>query len=320
MERTLIDICFLVGGFLLLAYSADWLVRGSSEVACRLGVRPLLLGLTVVAWGTSAPELVVSSLAAAEGKAGISLGNVLGSNVANIGLVLGVCSLILPAVMKPLERREAFWLLAPLALLWWCIADGELARVEGVLLLGTFAVYNVHLYWSARRGVECADQPVRTQHPWREVVLGIVGVALGARLIVSGGESLATAAGVSQRVIGLSIVAVGTSLPELAAGIGSSIRRQADISLGNVVGSNVFNVLAVLGVAALIRPLGAADGSSAGEALHHAGRVDLPIVLGFTVAVFALPWLSTGRGGRWKGALLLASYLAYMAFLFVGRG
>jgi len=318
VERTLIDVSLLIGGFILLAKSADWLVRGSSELAWRLGVRPLVVGLTVIAWGTSAPELVVSSLAAAEGKAGLSVGNVLGSNVANIGLVLGTCSLILPAVMKPLAWREAFWLLASLGVLWWCSADGELSRAEGALLLGWFGVYNVHIYVSARGRSGTHDEPVHTQRPWPEVLIGVVGIALGARFIVSGGESLALAAGISHRVVGLTIVAVGTSLPELAAGVGSALRRQTDLSIGNVVGSNVFNLLPVLGVASLIRPIGGGDAGS--EALKQAERVDMPIVLGFTVALIALPWLSVGRGGRLKGLLLLLGYLAYTAFLFVAPG
>jgi cation:H+ antiporter len=220
--------------------------------------------------------------------------------------------------MKPLEWREAFWLVASLGMLWWCIADGWLSRPEGVLLLGWFGVYNVHVYVSARRGDAGGDEPVHTRRPWPEVALGIVGVAVGARLIVSGGESLATAAGISQRVIGLTVIAVGTSLPELAAGVGSALCRQTDISIGNVVGSNVFNVLPVLGIACLVRPIGGHEVSS--EHLLSAERVDMPIVLGFTLAVIALPWFVPGRGGRLKGGLLLASYLAYTIFLFAGPG
>jgi cation:H+ antiporter len=317
VERVLLDLCALVGGFLLLAKGADWLVRGSSELAGRLGVRPMVVGLTVVAWGTSAPELVISTLAAAEGKAAISVGNVLGSNVANIGLVLGICALILPGVIHRLDRREVLWLLASIAALWWCARDQVLSRLDGGFLLGLFGLYNLHVYQGSHGGPESQDERLSSEHPWREVLLGTIGIAVGARLIVWGAESLALAAGISQRVVGLTVIAVGTSLPELAAGIGSSLRRQTDISLGNVVGSNVFNLLPVLGIAALIRPL---EGVGGAEALRQASGVDLPVVLAFTAAVILLPRIGGGRAPRWRGGLLLAAYLLYGGWLFSNPG
>lgn len=318
MAQVLLDIAMLVGGFILLAKGADWLVQGSSEIARQMGIRPLVLGLTVVAWGTSAPELVVSGLAASEGRAGISLGNVLGSNIANLGLVLGTCALILPTVLHRFEAREVFWLLVSLGVVWWRTQDFDLSRIDGLWLVGTFAIYNLHLYVSSRRHVAPEEAAPHSDRPKTAVVLGIAGVAIGAKLIVEGAISLAEMAGISERVIALTIIAIGTSLPELAAGIGSAIRKQSDLSLGNVVGSNVFNVLPVFGAVAFIAPIRAE--SPQGDMLGQSLSTDMPVVLGFTVAAILLPWIGARGKGRWRGGTLLLAYVAYMAYLFGAFG
>lgn len=316
MEGHLLDVALLAGGFLLLAKGAHWLVGGSSELARRWGVSTLVVGLTVVAWGTSAPEVVVSALAAAEGKPGIALGNVLGSNVANVGLVLGACALVLPRVLHAaLTPRDAAWLLVALGGAWWTMTDGSLSRADGLLLCALFGAYSAHLYVGARRGRIDPGEITGDPHPWRDVVLGTLAVALGAKLCVMGAENVALALGVSQRVVGLTVVAFGTSLPELAAGLGGALRGQSEISVGNVVGSNVFNVLAVLGLVGLIAPFEAADGEVQ-VALERADAVDFPVVLAFSLAAIALPWVAGARGGRWKGALLLAAYVVYVRALF----
>jgi cation:H+ antiporter len=312
MEHYLLDFVLLAGGFVLLAKGADWLVGGSSRIARMWGVRALIVGLTVVAWGTSAPEVVVSTLAAVEGKPGIAMGNVLGSNIANIGLVLGACALVLPRVMESAPQvREAFWLMASLGVLWWTVTDLEVDRTDGVLLLLAFLAYNVQLYLTARQGVK-EDEPHEgdTRHPWRDVIIGCISVAAGAKLVVMGAESIAHSFGVSDRVIGLTVVAVGTSLPELAAGLGAAIKGESEVSLGNVIGSNVFNVLAVIGIAALVAPF---EGNMPGLAdeLRHARDKDFLVVAGFHFAALLVPRLGGARFGRWKGLAFLLAWAWY---------
>ncbi|MBI1382318.1 MAG: calcium/sodium antiporter [Planctomycetaceae bacterium] len=318
---------YLVAGCLLLAKGADWLVGGSSRLARRLGISTLAIGLTVVAWGTSAPEVVVSVLAALEGQAAISLGNVLGSNIANIGLVLGASALVLPKVLEGrLSFRDIFWLFASVGALWWCSLDGQLTRLDGALLLGLFAAYNVWLWRTSRQqddpAVAVPEVPRGGRSPWLLALGGVAAVSVGAKLVVMGAEGGALRLGVEPRVVGLTVVAVGTSLPELAAGLGSAFKGESDISLGNVLGSNVFNVLAVLGLVALVRPLvPEATGDAEAQAqltsaFEGALSNDFPYVMAFSLAFLVLPLLGGARLGRWKGALLLGAYTWYTVNLF----
>lgn len=316
MSGSLLELVALAAGFLLLAKGADWLVEGGSELARRMGVRPLVVGLTIVAWGTSAPEVVVSCIAARDDRPTIALGNVLGSNVANIGLVLGACACILPAVLqRGLGLRESLWLLLSLGALWLGLADGGLGRAEGLALLAVFGLYNLHLVLTARREIAALAHEPRSRSPWRDVLLGSIGVAAGAELAVSGAIGLATRIGIEERVIGLTIVAVGTSLPELAAGIGAAIKGESEISVGNVIGSNVFNVLAVMGLVGLVAPIDAGD-AGVEQSIGSALALDFPVVLAFSLAAIALPYLARGRAGRPKAALLLGGWLLYTVLLF----
>ncbi len=313
----------LLAGVFLLAKGADWLVGGSSEIARRLGVTSLVIGLTVVAWGTSAPEVVVSAKAAWSGKAEMSLGNVLGSNVANIGLVLGVTSILLPAVLdQKLQLRECFWLLAAVVVLWAVSFDVAISRVDGFVLVGVFAVHNAHLLWSMRdrshipREVVEADTVLRPRLiPGLAIVFGMVSLAIGAELTVRAAETLARRFGVSDHVIGFTVIAIGTSLPELVAGIVAALRKESEIGLGNVVGSNVFNLSLALGITAIIQPFDP-EHLPARESVQSALRQDLPAVLAFSLAAIFLPRLFPGRLGGWKGLLLLLGYAGYVWTLF----
>ncbi|MEO0649192.1 MAG: calcium/sodium antiporter [Planctomycetota bacterium] len=315
---------FLVAGFVLLAKGADWLVSGSSSIARRFGVSTLAIGLTVVAWGTSAPEVVTSSMAALEGQSALSLGNVLGSNIANIGLVLGACAIVLPAVMQQkLVRRDFVWLFGSLAALWIVASDGAITRVDAGILLALFLVYNGILFFTARDAAAAAtEDQLSTGRATLTTAVGMVGVALGAWLVVQGATQGAGMLGVDQRIVGLTVVALGTSLPELAAGLGGAFRGEADISIGNVVGSNVFNVLAVLGIVGLVRPLEAdampddAARQELAAAFEGSLSVDLPMVLGFSIAAVLLPHLGGPRSGRLKGMILLGAYGVYTARLY----
>ncbi len=319
-----LELIFLIVGFVLLAKGSDWLVAGSTTLAARMGIRPLVIGLTVVAWGTSAPEVVVSTLSALEGQPGLAMGNVLGSNVANIGLVLGVSSLILPAVMHTgLALRETVWLLGSVGILWWVCRDSQITRTDGGILLGALSLYNLQLLWEARQLSVGATKDEETPDDWFEAhpvlstLLGAVGIAAAAWLTIVGATGLASRIGIDERVVGLTVVAIGTSLPELAAGVQGALKGQSDISLGNVVGSNVFNVLGVIGVVALVRPFGGPSEPDVVDAFALNLQVDFPIVIGFSIAALAATGLNGERWGRTKGALLLGAYLVYMAYLFL---
>jgi cation:H+ antiporter len=320
-----IDLSALLLGFFFLARGSGWLVAGASEIAGHLGVRPLVLGLTVVAWGTSLPEVLVSGLAAVEGQAGIALGNVLGSNAANIGLVLGACSLILPGVLhKRLDSRESLWSLAALGLFWWCAKDGGFSRVDGAFLLSALLIYNLQLFWEAREAAlgTKAQEPRRDtwlqRHPKYAVAIGGITLALAAQAVMVGAVGLAQRAGLSDLVIGLTVVAIGTSLPELAAGLSAALRGHGELLIGNVVGSNVFNVLGVIGIVALIHPLGGAADPKTEAMIEISLGQDLPVVLAFSLAAVFLPLLAPGRGGRAKGAVLLGGWLTYTLSLVCG--
>ena len=330
MQDWLRILALLLAGFLLLWRGADWLVAGSSLIARRFGISTLVVALTVVAFGTSAPEIIVSALAASEGKVDLSLGNVLGSNIANIGLVLGACAVVLPTVMETkLSLRETLWLFLSLTAFYLVAQDRSITRLEGGLLLVLFCAYNAHVLLTA--GADLASEDVderRGQHPWFWTLLGMAAILSAAKLVVLGAEEGALRLGVPKSVVGLTVVAIGTSLPELAAGLGGAFRGQKDISLGNVIGSNVFNVLAVIGIVALVQPISAALLPESSEEIESAFDLalseDVWVVFAFSAAAFLLPrisipGLSSKVGGRLKGALLLAAYVGYSVWLFATR-
>lgn len=312
----LVDALLVVAGLVLLAAGAEGLVRGAGALALRFGVAPLVVGLTIVALGTGSPELVLSAQAAAAGNGGIALGNVLGSNISNIGLVLGVAALVRPlAARARVVRREVPVMIVAtvaLAVLLW---DGGLSRLDGAVLLSGAVVYVAAAYLGARRGdvpevVEEYDEAVgRERSPWVEALLvgaGLGALMLGATVLLRGAVSLATGLGVSEVVVGLSVIAIGTSLPELATSVTAARRREADVALGNAIGSNVVNILLVLGVAALVRPIPAS------------GLRPLDVGVFLASAVLLLPLVARGSVlARWEGGLLLAGYAAYIASLAV---
>jgi len=313
-----LDVLLVVIGIAGLAYGGDMLVGNASRLARGFGISPLVVGLTVVAFGTSAPELAASLAAALRGSPEIALANVIGSNIANIGLILGVSALMASLTTTwSFVRREVAVMIAASLVATLLLLDGSLGRIEaGVLLLGlvAFLVIVFRGDGGAASAVAASAVAVDADTPrparLRPALLALVGVALlalAAQALVTGAISLAQAWGVSERVIGLTMVAVGTSLPELASSIAAALRRQGDIILGNIVGSNVFNLLSVLALAGLVHPL---------QTEPTALRVDLLVMLAFAAVV--APIAITGwRIGRREGAALLAAYLAYVAFVLV---
>jgi len=308
----------IIIGLLFLTYGADRLVLGSSAIALKFGVSPLLIGITIVAFGTSAPELIVSINAAISGNGGISVGNVVGSNIANIGLILGIASLITPmTVHVSLIRRDIPIMIGISLISGWFIFGAEVTRLEGAFLFsGLIAFVVMSIIWAKKEApsAELAEfeEPLKDAHiatwlAWVYVAIGLGLLAGGSELLVSGAVHIAEVFGMSQTLIGLTIVAIGTSLPELATSITAAIKGESDIAVGNVVGSNIFNALGILGIAAIIRPLPTATFS----------MIDLGVMLGF--AILMLPMARNNlRILRWEGAILLIAYASYMVWLISG--
>ena len=307
---------FLLGVGLLI-YGAWLLVGGGVKIATVLGIPPVVVGLTVVAFGTSAPELFVSLVGALRGNTGLVLGNVIGSNVVNVALILGVAAILRPVLVeKGLSRREVPLLLAATALFTWLTWDGELDRWNSLTLVAGFVAFLVMTLRSGDRGAVIAPppaglQPVPPGHRLRQllvglglVVVGVAGLAGGGQLIVTSAMGLALRFGVSETLIGLTLVAVGTSLPELATTIMAAGKKQDDLALGNIVGSNLFNILGVAGPVGLIQPLVQEGGQ---------GRAQLLSMCLVTLLIFVMIVLRGGMIGRGRGWGLLLVYGAIMA-------
>ncbi|TAK46455.1 MAG: calcium/sodium antiporter [Betaproteobacteria bacterium] len=304
-----------LGGLAALYFGARWLVGAASDVARRLGVSPLLIGLTVVAVGTSLPELFVGVAASIGGHAGVSLGNVIGANALNIGLILGVAALIRPIVVS---LRVLQWdlpvMFAATALLAWFSADGEVTRGEAVILLAAMLAYLGLNIAAGRRERKASALAGALEVPHAaslagDLARGAVGaaaLAIGARLLIDGALGLAAALGLAEGLVGMTLVAVGTTLPELVTTLVAAARRQGDLAFGNIVGSNINNALTVVGAAAAVAPLAAGD----------VARAPMYALLALTLLAAPVMW----RGfviNRWEGGLLVCGYAA---FLWVGLG
>jgi cation:H+ antiporter len=305
-------LLFFLGGLALLVVGGELLVRGATRLAAALGVSPLVIGLTVVAFGTSAPELAVSLLAALRGQAGLAVGNVVGSNIFNVLAILGVSALLTPLVVAvQLVRIEVPLMIAASLAVPLLAADGAVSRLDGLLLFGAGVTYTVLAIRSSRAEANAGEGAAApgggVMGSLGLVVCGLVLLVLGARWLVAAASVAAQALGVSDLVVGLTVVAAGTSLPEAAASIAAALRGQRDIAVGNVVGSNLFNILVVLGGAALVAPGGV-------PMPVEAMRLDIPVMI--AVAIACLPiFASGGHIDRWEGALFLACYGGYTAAL-----
>lgn len=317
----LVWIGTIVGGLVLLVWGADRFVRGASGLARNLGVSPMVIGLTVIGVGTSAPEMLISTMAALNGSGGIAIGNAVGSNIANIGLVIGSCAVVVPiAVRSPTLRREFPMMFAAGALAWYLLGDGVLDRTDGVALLAGFVVIFLIMALTALRVLPTdpiggefensipAGMATGTALVW--VMVGLAVLLISARMVVWGAASIALAMDVSELLVGLTVVAVGTSLPELAASLASVLKNEPDLAVGNVLGSNMFNMLPVLGLPGVISPT---------EVESVAISRDFPVMAVFAVALFlmAFGFRGPGRINRVEGAVLLSAYLAYQGYLYL---
>lgn len=319
MNEIYLSVLAVIAGFALLVWGADRFVHGASATARNLGVSPLIIGLTIVGFGTSAPEILVSISAALEGNPALAVGNALGSNITNIALVLGVTALICPLVVKSETlRREYPAMFAVMLLALVLSMDGDLTRVDGFILLGGLGLM---IYWMVNLGlrknrvdpmeIEYANEipQISTLSAIIWLFLGLIVLLISSRILVWGSINIAKEVGVSDLVIGLTIVAIGTSLPELAASVMSALKKEPDIAIGNVIGSNMFNLLAVLGLPGAIAPL------TLDEAVLSR---DFPYMIGLSIALFTMAYgfRKHGRINRIEGGILLSSYIAYLVLLY----
>lgn len=313
----------LIGGLVALYFGADWLVRGSVDLALRYNIRRAIIGVTIVALGTSMPEFVISLIAVIEDAYTLAVGNIVGSNISNVGFILGLGALLAPIRLTPsLIRREFAWMMGVLIGFYWLSLNGQIGRLEGGVLLVALVAFLVMLYRGRHQlatprpadvspsasavAPPVASEPIKSL--WR--IAGLVGAGMlllggGAQAVVFGGTGLAEALGVDPLVVGLSVVAIGSSLPELAASLVSLARDEVDLSVGNIVGSNILNVAFVMGAVALVRPVPVTD---------TVVSFHMPVMLAICAV---LPVLAFRRGyiERWGGVALLVAYGAYLTTL-----
>ena len=319
----LVSCLLILIGFALLIYGADIFVDGASNIARQLGMPPLIIGLTIVGFATSAPEIIVGSVSALQGKTSIAIGNALGSNITNIGLVLGFSVLIFPITIASNTLKKEYGLMCVATMIALAVMlDGHLSRIDAAILLVSLVISISWITWIAKRS--SADDPLVTEFAQEfadesnkpdalgkaimKLLIGLALLLLGADLLVRGAVSIAEFFGVPDLVIGLTIVAIGTSLPELAASIISLKKNEADIAVGNIIGSNMFNMLAVLGIPTLINP-----DYFAAEVLHR----DFPAMIGLTLLLGAMVFItSKGKLVRPEGAILLFCFVTYQYVLF----
>jgi cation:H+ antiporter len=305
-------------GFVFLVWGADRFVHGAAATARNLGVSPMIIGLTIVGIGTSAPEILVSAMAAWQGNPALAVGNALGSNITNIALVLGTTALITPLLVKSETLRREYPLMFSIMLMALVLViDGEMSRLDGLILMVGLGLL---ILWMVQQGLRRDHDPMEEEYEqeipristpkallW--LAFGLVLLLTSSRALVWGAVNIAHAIGISDLIIGLTVVAIGTSLPELAASVISALRKEPDIAIGNVIGSNMFNLLAVLGLPGVIMPHVLEP-----EVLSR----DFPYMIGLSIALFAMAYGFKGDGhlNRWEGLLLLLAYFAYLGWLY----
>ncbi|MDP2207343.1 MAG: calcium/sodium antiporter [Bacteroidota bacterium] len=320
MELLTLILFFL--GLVLLVIGAELLVRGASKISASFGISPLVIGLTVVAYGTSAPELAVSVNSALINQPDIALGNVVGSNIFNILLILGISALITPLIVKQQLIKIDVPIMIGVSVLGWVLSlDGQISQTDGIILFLIVIVYTVFSIRQSRKESKAIKEEYEKEYGKAKtknegsiifqialIVFGLALLVLGSNWLVKGAVELATFFGINELVIGLTIVAAGTSLPEVATSIVAAIKGEKDIAVGNVVGSNIFNILSVLGISGIVAP----NGISVSPA---ALNFDIPIMT--AVAIACLPIFFTGNSiSRWEGVLFLGYYIAYILYLF----
>ncbi|MBN2725637.1 MAG: calcium/sodium antiporter [Deltaproteobacteria bacterium] len=309
-----LNILFLSGGLAFLLAGASLLVSGGSNIAYRLGISVTIVGLTIISYGTSLPELVVSTASSISGSSELALGNVLGSNIANIGLILGTTALLSALTVKTeILRRDFTVLMIATAVFIFIILDGKVTRIEGIILMVSgfsYTVFLIHSAGKSRKNIDSEDSE-KSRSLWLNILFIVSGISflvIGGKLCVDNAVKLAGVMGISQKVIAITIVSIGTSLPELAASMVAAWHKKGEMALGNVVGSNIFNILFVLGTAAVISPFSIPSGSFS--------LIDITVLVFLTLMLG--PVMYTGRRiSKGEGAFLLISYTGYLAYLVI---
>jgi cation:H+ antiporter len=318
---TALFILAIIAGFTVLIWGADRFVDGAASIATNLGISPLIVGLTIVGFGTSAPEMLVSALAAFDGAPAMGVGNAIGSNITNIGLVLGITILIIPLTVNSASLKREFPMLTlVMAIALYLVWDLELSHLDGVILFSGFIFTLFGMAYLAVKSTaqdplaqdfekEFTENQMSTKKAVLSFVIGLTALLVGSKALVWGATGIAQLLGVSDLIIGLTIVAIGTSLPELAASILSALKNEHDIAVGNILGSNMFNLLAVLAMPGLIAP----------SVLDPMILLrDCPVMIAFTLALFLFAYFGkNGRMGRVAGSLMLAAYVGYNALLAI---
>ena len=317
-QNILLSVMAIIIGFGLLVWGAERFVHGAAAIAKNFGVSPLIIGLTVVGIGTSAPEILISIVAAYQGNPALAVGNALGSNITNIALVLGITAIVIPLTVKSETLRREYPIMFIIMLVaLMLVMDNHLGQMDGVILIsGLFFM----LYWMIQQGKKQKRDPmekefeqeipdISTQKALIWFFIGLVLLIVSSRGLVWGSVNIAKAAGISDLVIGLTIIAIGTSLPELAASIVSALKKEPDIAIGNIIGSNMFNLLVVFGIPGLMSP------HTIDSAILER---DFPFMIGLSIALFmtAYGFKGEGRINRYEGGLLLGGYIAYMVVLY----
>lgn len=317
-QNILLSVMAIIIGFGVLVWGAERFVHGASAIAQNFGVSPLIIGLTVVGIGTSAPEILISVIAAYQGNPALAVGNALGSNIANIALVLGITAIVMPLIVKSETLRREYPIMFIVMLVSLVLVmDNHLGRMDGIILIsGLFAM----LFWMVQQGKKQKRDPlekefeqeipdISTQKAFLWFAVGLVLLIASSRGLVWGSVNIAKAAGISDLVIGLTIVAIGTSLPELAASVMSALKKEPDIAIGNIIGSNMFNLLVVFGIPGLMSPH-VVDSAVLDR--------DFPFMIGLSIALFIMAYGFKGEGriNRYEGSLLLVGYVAYMIVLY----
>ena len=317
-QNILLSVMAIIIGFGLLVWGAERFVHGAAAIANNFGMPPLIIGLTIVGIGTSAPEILISIVAAYEGNPALAIGNALGSNIANIALVLGVTAIVMPLMVKSETLRREYPIMFIIMLVaLMLVMDDYLGRIDGLILIsGLF----VMLYWMIQQGKKQKRDPlekefekeipkISTQKALLWFTIGLILLIISSRGLVWGSVNIAKAAGISDLVIGLTIVAIGTSLPELAASTVSALKKEPDIAIGNIIGSNMFNLLVLFGIPGLMTP------HMIDPAILER---DFPFMIGLSIALFIMAYgfKGAGRINLYEGGLLLGGYAAYMVVLY----
>ncbi|PEN14942.1 sodium:proton exchanger [Longibacter salinarum] len=320
----ILDTVLFLLGLIILYYGAEWLIRGASGIALDYGIRPVVVGLTIVALGTSMPEFLVNFIAALGGEHDLALGNIIGSNISNIALILGASALVLPIAVTPqILQKEYPMMLGAMVVFYGVALDGTISRLDGGLLVTCLIAFIGYLLYDAQNNsaassmideIDVDDDSLETSSPQDTLlkktlflVGGTIGLAVGAHFMVDSAVDIANVMGISQITIGLTIVAIGTSLPELAASMVGAIKDEADLSVGNILGSNLLNVLFVVGTVSIMSPLSVEPTTQ---------TVHFPVMLGICVMLLPIAW-TRFQITRLEGGVLLATFLSYMTYIVV---